>query len=198
MTTADKTYVSPPFRVLVVDDNQDQADTLSLLLRMEGFDVQTVYDGEQALQAAHDHRPNCILADIGLPGMDGYRLAELLRQEESLSNITLIAITAYADAARAKAAGFDHHFVKPADPAIVEGIVRRLRTMGKRLEIAEELVQKQGEVVTEARDLMKEVKDGMQGVKEGMQEMKQELREVKEDVKEIKEELQEVKETKGS
>jgi CheY-like chemotaxis protein len=176
-----------PLRILVVDDNRDAADSLCLLLRMWGFDVRVAYDGQEALSAAHDYRPDCLLSDIGLPGIDGYHLAEHVRRAEALKGVTLVAITAYSDEARAKAAGFDHHFVKPADPQAVEEMLRRLRAMGKRLDQTEELVRQQGEVVSEARDVMREVK-------QEVREMRQELREVKEDVKEMRQELKEVKE----
>lgn len=192
----------PKFRILVVDDNRDGADSLAMLLKLWGYDVRAVYDGAEAIRAAQTYRPDCILSDIGLPGIDGYRLAEKLRQDESFKGTPLIAITAYSDEARARAAGYDHHLVKPANPDIVEEILRKLRAMGKRLERVEETAQQQGEVVTEVRDLMKEVKEDVKEIKEGLQEnvkeLKQELREVKEDVKEIKEELREVKEDKGA
>jgi CheY-like chemotaxis protein len=181
---------APLFRILVVEDNRDVANTLCLLLRLWGYDGRAVYDGQEALAAAHAYKPDCILMDIGLPGVDGYRLAEEVRRDEALRGTTLIAITAYSDEARAKRAGFDHHLTKPADPRNLEEMLRSLQNMGKRLERTEQLVRQQVEVVTEAKELMKEVKDGMQGVK-------QEIREVKEEVKEIKEELREVKENKN-
>ena len=186
------------FRILIVDDNRDGADSLALLLRMWGYDVRVAYDGVQAVQSARDHRPDCILSDIGMPGMDGYRLAERFRQDESFKGITLIAITAYADAGRAQAAGFDHHFVKPADPLKVEAILRSLLNVEQRLKRVEEVAQQGAGVVGEVKELVKEVKEDVKDIKEGLQqevkELKQELREVKEDVKDIKEELMEKKE----
>ena len=176
---------APAWRVLVVDDNRDAADSLCLLLRTWGFDVRVAYDGREALTAARAYRPDCLLSDIGLPGIDGYRLAEHVRRDEALRGTTLVAITAYPDEARARAAGFDRHFVKPADPHAVAAMLRELRAMGKRLDQTEELVRQQGEVVSEARDVMKEVK-------EEVKEMRQELREVKQDVKEMRQELKEV------
>ena len=186
------------FRILVVDDNRDGADSLALLLRMWGYDVRVAYDGVQAVQSARDYRPDCILSDIGMPGMDGYRLAERFRQDESFKGITLIAITAYSDAGRAQAAGFDHHFVKPADPLKVEAILRSLLNVDQRLKRVEEVAQQQVGVVGEVKELVKEVKEDVKEIKEGLQqevkELKQELREVKEDVKDIKDGLRDVKE----
>jgi CheY-like chemotaxis protein len=178
-----------PLRALVVDDNRDAADSLCLLLRLWGVDVRVAYDGREALKVLSAYRPDCLLTDIGLPGIDGYRLAEHVRRDETLKDVTLVAISAHADEVRAKAAGFDHHFVKPVDPQIIEAMLRRVRAMEKRLNQTEELVRQQMEVVSEARDVMKEVKQEVSA-------MRQELREVKEDVKEIRQEIQEVKEKK--
>ena len=81
-----------------------------------------------------------------------------------------MAITAYSDEARARAAGFDHHFVKPADPHAVEEMLRKLRAIGKRLDQTEELVWQQGEVVAEARDVMKEVKEDVKELRQDIQQ----------------------------
>ena len=129
-----------PLRILVVDDNKDAADSMGLLLRMWGFDVRVAYDGQEALTAASAYRPDCCLSDIDMPGIDGYHLAQHVRRDMALRGVTLVAITAYSDEARAKAAGFDYHFVKPADPLAVKEMLRKLRTMGKRLDQTEELV----------------------------------------------------------
>jgi two-component system, OmpR family, response regulator len=185
-----ETVDAPAFRVLVVDDNRDAADSLALLLGTWGFEVQAVYDGPEAMRAAYEYRPDCVLADIGLPGMDGYRLAEQVRREEAFRGMTLVAVTAYNEAARAKEAGFDHHILKPADPTSLKELLRGLRAMDKRLKRVEEAVQQHAAVAAETRSLMAEVK-------EGMQEMRQELRKVEEDVKHIKAELREAKENKG-
>jgi CheY-like chemotaxis protein len=104
-------------RVLVVDDNADTAESLELLLRNAGHDVRTAHDGPTALEAALVYRPNLVLLDIGLPGLDGYEVAKRLRQQPVLLNITLVALTGYAqesDRQRAQQAGFDHHLTKPA------------------------------------------------------------------------------------
>ena len=93
---------SQPNRVLVIDDNRDAANSLAILLRVWGYDVRVAYSGPEGLEAARALRPNCILSDIGLPGIDGYHLAELLRQDESLSNVPLIALTAYSEPDKAE------------------------------------------------------------------------------------------------
>jgi PAS domain S-box-containing protein len=105
-------------RVLVVDDNRDAAAGLTRLLQASGFRVTTVADGTAALPAARADRPDVILMDIGLPGMDGYRVAEQLRNDASHHGVLLIAISGYGqdhDRRRSREAGFDHHLVKPVD-----------------------------------------------------------------------------------
>ena len=107
-------------RVLVVDDNVDTALGLSILLKSSGHDVRTAFDGPTALQAAFDHRPDLMLLDIGLPGLNGYEVAKRIRQDPVLGNITLVASTGYgqeADRQNSLEAGFDHHLVKPIEPA---------------------------------------------------------------------------------
>ena len=102
-------------RVLVVDDNDDASESLALLLEHWGHDVRIAGDGHAALAAAAEHDPDVVLLDIGLPGLDGYAVAERLRGSGPL----LIAMTGYGqfeDAERAKDAGFAEHLVKPVDP----------------------------------------------------------------------------------
>ncbi|MES2189890.1 MAG: response regulator [Pseudomonadota bacterium] len=105
-------------KILVVDDNVDAADTLEALLGMDGFDVKAVYDGIAAVEAAGRIQPDVIVMDIGMPGMDGYDAARMIRQQEGDRKVTLIALTGWgqsADKKRADQAGFDHHLVKPVD-----------------------------------------------------------------------------------
>jgi two-component system OmpR family response regulator len=180
---------SQPNRVLVIDDNRDAADSLAILLRFWGYEARAAYSGPEGLEAARAFRPSCILSDIGLPGMDGYHLAEALRQDESLSKTPLIALTAYAEPDKAKKAGFDEHFVKPADLLALQDLLKKFVIMDTRLEQAEEMVQKQGEVIAEAKDVMKEVKEDVKEIKEGLQEVKKDIKSVQEDVKQIKEDL---------
>jgi PAS domain S-box-containing protein len=105
-------------RVLVVDDNADAAATLSAVLELHGHQVWTAHDGQAALGlAANGCRPDAVVLDIGLPGMDGYEVARRLRAGPSAGAV-LIALTGYGqddDRRKATAAGFDHHFTKPVD-----------------------------------------------------------------------------------
>ena len=103
-------------RVLVVDDNVDTARTLSLLLQGLGCTTQEVHDGPPVVDAAKSFQPDAILLDIGLPGLDGYQIARLIRQTPELSHVRLIAVTGYGqqqDRERSRDAGFDDHLVKP-------------------------------------------------------------------------------------
>ncbi|HEY8050264.1 MAG TPA: response regulator [Ramlibacter sp.] len=107
-----------PARILVVDDLAASADTLMMLLEMEGFEVKTAHEGMAALQIAEDFRPDVVLLDIGLPGMNGFEVANRLRSQPHSRDALLIALTGYGEAesrSRSVEAGFDFHMVKPAD-----------------------------------------------------------------------------------
>jgi PAS domain S-box-containing protein len=105
-------------RVLIVDDNVDAADSLGMLLREWGCDVQLANDGQSAIRAARLRSPDVVLLDIGLPGMDGFEVARRLRRAPELENVLIIAVTGYGselDRQRSLEAGFDHHLAKPVD-----------------------------------------------------------------------------------
>jgi CheY-like chemotaxis protein len=104
--------------VLVVDDNLDSARGLSRLLKLLGHDVRVAQDGKEAFEMARAHRPEIVLLDIGLPGMDGYEVVRRLRAEECCKDSLFIAVSGYGqpeDLRRSKEVGFDHHLVKPVD-----------------------------------------------------------------------------------
>lgn len=108
-----------PKRVLVVDDNRDAADSLALILRAEGYAVETAYDGKQALELADQIHPGIVLLDIQMPKLTGYDLVRELRRFERAPRPLLIAISAWgqeSDKLAARHAGFDHHLTKPIDP----------------------------------------------------------------------------------
>ncbi|MEJ6023289.1 hybrid sensor histidine kinase/response regulator [Ramlibacter sp. PS4R-6] len=107
-----------PARILVVDDLAASAETLMTLLEMEGFEVKTAHEGMSALRIAEDFRPDVVLLDIGLPGMNGFEVANRLRSQPQSRDALLIALTGYGEAesrSRSVQAGFDFHMVKPAD-----------------------------------------------------------------------------------
>jgi CheY-like chemotaxis protein/anti-sigma regulatory factor (Ser/Thr protein kinase) len=115
-------------RVLVVEDNADAREMLVILLRRAGHDVRAANDGVEAIAAAESFLPEIVLLDVGLPGLDGYAVAQKLRLLQSTSEAVLVALTGYGqdeDRERALAAGFDHHLLKPAEPAAVLELVAR-------------------------------------------------------------------------
>ena len=102
----------------MVDDNVDAANTLEALLGLDGFVVTTAYDGIAAVDQVRHALPDVVVMDIGMPGMDGYDAARLIRQQPGGDKLLLIALTGWgqsADRLRASQAGFDHHLVKPVD-----------------------------------------------------------------------------------
>ena len=104
-----------PRRILVVDDSVDAAESMAMLLRLRGHEVDVAHNGFDALKLAADASPSVVLLDIGLPGMDGYEVCRRLR-EDGMSKTRIIAMTGYGfeqDRQRAKEAGFDVHTVKP-------------------------------------------------------------------------------------
>jgi PAS domain S-box-containing protein len=105
-------------RVLVVDDNRDSADTMAALLGMAGLLTRCAYDGPSALKIAPEFAPDLVLLDIGLPGLNGYEVAERLRAQPLGQTLLLIAMTGFGqeeDVLRSRAVGFDHHLVKPIE-----------------------------------------------------------------------------------
>ena len=118
---------SPQTRILVVDDNTDAADTLAALLRLDGFAVECVHDGYKALHRVHEFKPEVVLLDIGLPGMDGYEVARRLRTEFVAQPLLIIAVTGWGgdeDVRKSHVAGIDHHLVKPIDPERLGELMR--------------------------------------------------------------------------
>ncbi|MBX6312714.1 MAG: PAS domain S-box protein [Isosphaeraceae bacterium] len=116
---AEPRAAEPPkrgLRVLVVDDNRDTAVGMARLLKSSGYEVTTAHDGPTAVELARAERPDAILLDIGLPGIDGYEVARQIRNEEGGRDTLLIAVSGYGqqgDRERSRLAGFDHHLVKP-------------------------------------------------------------------------------------
>lgn len=105
-------------RVLVVDDNVDSARTVATYLRLSGHRVDTRHDGRAALDAAKQQHPDVLVLDLGLPKLDGYEVAQQLRDDDEFRNTRLIAVSGYGhDEAlvRSRRVGFDHHLVKPVD-----------------------------------------------------------------------------------
>jgi CheY-like chemotaxis protein len=113
-------------RILVVDDNADAAESIAVLMGIEGHVVKTVADAMQALACLEVFAPQVAIIDIGLPGMNGYELAAGIRASPKLPRPLLIALTGYGQAEdfdRSRDAGFDHHFVKPADIKTIQAAI---------------------------------------------------------------------------
>ncbi len=103
-------------RIVIIEDNQDAADSLRMLLELLGHEVRVAYSGPEGVRLAKEWAPTVVLSDIGLPGLDGFGVARALRHDEATANAQLIAITAYSDEAnrrRAEESGFDHFLTKP-------------------------------------------------------------------------------------
>jgi len=136
-TSAPDMAVAPPVgrRILVADDNQDAADSLAMILEMGGHDVRVAHDGRAALSVAQSFRPDTVLLDIGMPHLNGYEVAQALRQEPWGANMCLIALTGWGQASDrqlAIEAGFDRHLTKPVDPDALETILEGATAKGLR------------------------------------------------------------------
>jgi CheY-like chemotaxis protein len=120
---------SAPLRVLVVDDDPGTVLTLALLIEYSGCDVRSAHDAQAALGIVDVFRPDAVITDINLPGMDGYEMARRIRRNLSDRRVCLVALTGYGheqDVERSYEAGFDHHFVKPTDPQQICEFLARL------------------------------------------------------------------------
>ena len=117
-------------RVLIVEDHADSAHTLEALVALDGHEVRNVRDGATALDLVGRFRPDVLLVDVGLPGMDGFEVARRLRATESTRNSLLVAVTGYGqevDRSHALDSGFDHHLVKPVNAQVLMALLRQAR-----------------------------------------------------------------------
>jgi PAS domain S-box-containing protein len=117
-------------RILVADDNRDAADTLSLILELDGHEVRTAYDGVKAFQIAERFAPQIALLDIGMPNLDGYETARRIREQPWGSAVLLVALTGWGqeqDRRRATEAGFDCHLVKPVELQTIDALIEQVK-----------------------------------------------------------------------
>jgi two-component system, sensor histidine kinase len=124
-----KTPSEPSRRILIIEDNQDAARSIQMLLELAGHRVKTANTGSEGIQAAEQSRPEMVVCDIGLPGLDGYAVARQLRKQSELKGVCLVAISGYgqeADQLRARDAGFDVHLTKPISPDHLHEILARV------------------------------------------------------------------------
>jgi PAS domain S-box-containing protein len=117
-------------RILLADDNLDSADSLAMMLQIAGHQTRTARDGVEALELVTSFRPDVVLLDIGMPRLNGYETCRRIREQSGAEAPVLIALTGWGqdeDRRRSLEAGFDHHFVKPVDPAAIQELVASLR-----------------------------------------------------------------------
>lgn len=121
-------------RVLVVDDNQDAAESLAMLFTLQGHEVRTAYSGAAALEVTSTYRPDVVFLDIGMPGLDGHEVARRMRQQPGLEAVMLVALTGWGqqeDRRRTTEAGFNHHLVKPPAPRAIDAVLAELSQRGE-------------------------------------------------------------------
>ena len=118
------------FRILVVDDNHDSALSLAMMLSIMGHETRTAHDGESAVETAESFLPEVVLLDIGLPKLNGYEVAQRIREQEWGASMFLIAVTGWGqeeDRQRSSEVGLNVHMVKPVEPAALERLFAELR-----------------------------------------------------------------------
>lgn len=118
-----------PLRILVIDDVEDLAKVTSMLLSIKGYQVDICTSGIEGVKAVEQSKPSVVLCDIGMPGLDGYQTAQLMRQGEWGRKVILIALSGYAqpdDVQKAKEAGFDTHLAKPVDIDQLQSAILKL------------------------------------------------------------------------
>jgi len=118
-----------PLRILLADDDRDATLSLGTLLRLEGYEVRHVYDGDAAIAAVREFEPDLVLVDIGMPKLSGYDVARHIRERYGKSGPVLVALTGWkqaSDRILATLAGFDHHVAKPYDPGRLLELVRSI------------------------------------------------------------------------
>jgi CheY-like chemotaxis protein len=118
------------FRILVVDDNHDSALSLAMMLSIMGHDTRTAHDGESAVATAENFLPDVVLLDIGLPKLNGYEVAQRIRESAWGASMFLIAVTGWGqdeDRQRSSEVGLNVHMVKPVEPAALEKLLADLR-----------------------------------------------------------------------
>jgi CheY-like chemotaxis protein len=126
-------------RVLVVDNLADAADSMAMLVGLWGYDVKVSYDGAAALAVASTYRPQVVLLDVGMPGIDGFEVARRLRAQPALADTVIIGLSGWTTEthrSRGRLAGFDHYVVKPAELDLLQELLSRVAHCGANLQSA--------------------------------------------------------------
>lgn len=167
---------SSALRVLIVDDNQDAADSLADLLGMLHYSVRVAYDAFAAVSIAREFEPDCMLADIRMPLLDGYGLARQVRADPVLGRMKLVALSAYSDddhVRRAEEAGFDYRLTKGCE-------LDKVLEVLKMIEEIKTLARQNIELAGQTKELLREVKEDVREVKQEVKELKKEVKELRE------------------
>ena len=133
-TAAAVTPIPRRFRILVVDDNHDSALSLAMMLSIMGHETRTAHDGESAVISAEAFLPDVVLLDIGLPKLNGYEVAQRIRESAWGKSMFLIAVTGWGqdeDRQRSSEVGLNLHMVKPVEPSVLEKLLAELRVDGR-------------------------------------------------------------------
>ena len=120
-------------KILVADDDQDSAESLAMLFQLMGHEVRAAQNGVTAVDLAEEFRPDLIVLDIGMPGMDGYEVCRRIRQHDWGQAIVIAALTGWTrdeDRDRSAEAGFNHYLVKPVDPKALDDLIARVMRQG--------------------------------------------------------------------
>jgi two-component system, OmpR family, response regulator len=168
--------------VLVVDDNRDAADSTATLVELWGHTARTAYDGTDGWRMVQEWHPDFLILDINMPGLDGYALAERVKQTPGLEGTRMVAVSAYSDAQhlrRVMEAGFDFRLTKPADPRELEEILNMMERIKSLAEQTGELSQQNVKLAAQTKELLEEVKEDIKEVKEDIKELKEEVRDLK-------------------
>jgi CheY-like chemotaxis protein len=121
--------------ILIADDNLDSVESLGMLLRASGYQVELAHDGSEAVETAMRMRPDVVILDIGMPRMNGYDAARRIREQEPNRSALLIAITGWGqdlDRRRSLEAGFDHHLIKPVEAEALDKLLQSFASSSRR------------------------------------------------------------------
>ena len=171
-------------RILIVDDNHDAADSLACLLELSHYDVRVAYDGLEGLLVARAYSPDCMLADINMPGLNGYELARRVRAEPELASVKLVALSAFSDDAhirKAVEAGFDYRLTKGCNLDTILEVLKMIEEIKNLATRTQELAHQNVQLAGQTKDLIREVKEDVKEVKKEVKELKKEVKELREE-----------------